>query len=208
MDKLSKYLLPTFYIGIIGVMIMCVLLVISGVKSFLVEKPNYSFSVEDVFTSDILPVIKSESNQIIKPYISDSVKVGTSFYDYKAGFKDQESSLIYYKGSYIQNNGVDYVGDDEFDVVSVLDGEVIGIEDNEVYGKILTIKHNDNLITKYCNVDNILVNVGYKVSQGEIIASSNKSIISNLESLHFEIIYKNEYINPESVYTMNVNELN
>ena len=86
--KFKKYLLPTFYIGIIGVMILCVLLVISGVKGFLVEKPNYSFSVEDVFTSDILPVIKSESNQIIKPYISDSVKVGTSFYDYKAGFKD------------------------------------------------------------------------------------------------------------------------
>ena len=208
MNKLSKFLLPTFYLGIIGVMVLCVSLVIGGVKSFLSDMPKYDFSVEDIFTSDILPVIKTENDHIIRPYMSDSVKVGTSFYNYNGEAKNQESSIIYYKGTYMQNNGVDYVCDEDFDVLAVLDGEVIGIEDNEIYGKIITIKHNDNLITTYSNVDNVLVNVGYKVSQGEIIASSNKSIISGKPTLHFEIYYKNEALDPESIYTINVSELN
>lgn len=36
MSKYSKILLPMFYIGIVAVMVLCVMLVVSGVKSFLV----------------------------------------------------------------------------------------------------------------------------------------------------------------------------
>ena len=107
----------------------------------------------------------------------------------------------------MQNTGVDYVDDEEFEIVSILDGEIIGIEDNEIYGKIITVKHGDNLITRYCNVNNVLVSVGYKVSQGEIIASSNSSVFDNNEMLHFEVIYKGNIIDPENLYSIKISEL-
>ena len=108
----------------------------------------------------------------------------------------------------MQNNGVDYVSDEEFDVVSVLEGEIIGIEDNDVYGKILTIKHNENLISVYSNIKNITAKVGYKLSQGEIIGTSNKSSLESSDKtmLHFEVYYKGNALDPENLYTMSVSD--
>ena len=209
MEKYTKYLMPTIYVGIIIIMILSVTLVVSGVKSYLQDKPDYDYTLDNVFESDIIPVVKSENNIIIRPYLNDNVKIDKYFYDYKSkDSKKQESSLIKYKNTYIQNKGVDYVCDESFDILAVLDGEVTSIEDNEIYGKVLTITHNENLKTIYSNISDILVSPGYKVSNGEIIAESNISYANNKKSLlHFEMYYKDKPIDPESVYTLSIDEL-
>lgn len=209
MNKVLKILIPSFYIGIISIMVLIVSLTISGIKSYLKEEVKYDFAIDNIFDSDTIPVSKTGSDYIVKPYILDKVKLSKDYYDYKSDNTSQENSIIYYKGTYFQNNGIDYEYDEDFDVVSILDGEVISIEDNDVYGKIIKIKHNDNFISIYSNIKDILVSVGYKVTTGEIIAKSNKSIYENDNKslLHFEIIYKDETINPETFYTLSVNEL-
>lgn len=209
MGKYNRILLISLYGLIIGVMAMCVALVVSGLKNYVLELPNYDYTVNDVFMSDIMPVSKTQSDSLIRPYISENVKVGKSFYDKSSDSKKQEESIIYYEGTYIQNKGVDYVSEEDFDVVSSLSGEVISIEDNEIYGKVLTIKHNENLKTVYSNIANVLVSVGYNVTQGELIATSTPSKLdeNNKSLLHFEVYYKNEAIDPESIYTLNVSQL-
>lgn len=209
MKNISKMFLPIIFFGIVGVMVVSVVLVISGIRSYVVEKPKYDYTINDVFMSDVMSVVGESNNSIIKPYISDNVSILRYYYDPSSDSKKQESSIIYYENSYIQNTGVDYSSLDEFDVVSILDGEVINIEDSLIYGKVLTIKHNDNLISVYSNVKDVLVSVGNTVSQGEIIATSNISKIDNdnINLLHFEIIYKNETIDPETVYSLNVSSL-
>ena len=208
MNKYSKILLPTFYIGIIAVMVLCSTLVVSGVKTYLLNRQEMKFTIDNVFDEDTTPVVKTETNIIVKPYISDSVKVGRYFYDFESDEKKQENSLILYEDTYMQNNGVDYVDNKNFDVVAILDGEIISIEDSEVYGKVVTIKHNDNLKSVYSNVDGILVTVGYKIHQGEIFAMSAKpKLQSDYESmLHFEVFYKESTIDPENMYTMSVSD--
>lgn len=208
MNKYSKILLPTFYIGIISVMVLCSTLVVSGVKTYLLNRQEMKFTIDNVFDEDTTPVVKTETNIIVKPYISDSVKVGRYFYDFESDEKKQENSLILYEDTYMQNNGVDYVDNKNFDVVAILDGEIISIEDSEVYGKVVTIKHNDNLKSVYSNVDGILVTVGYKIHQGEIFAMSAKpKLQSDYESmLHFEVFYKESAIDPENMYTMSVSD--
>ncbi|MGN1028830.1 MAG: peptidoglycan DD-metalloendopeptidase family protein [Bacilli bacterium] len=208
MNKYSKILLPTFYIGIIAVMVLCSTLVVSGVKTYLLNRQEMKFTIDNVFDEDTTPVVKTETNIIVKPYISDSVKVGRYFYDFESDEKKQENSLILYEDTYMQNNGVDYVDNKNFDVVAILDGEIISIEDSEVYGKVVTIKHNDNLKSVYSNVDGVLVTVGYKIHQGEIFAMSAKSKLqSDYESmLHFEVFYKESAIDPENMYTMSVSD--
>ncbi|MGM9875484.1 MAG: peptidoglycan DD-metalloendopeptidase family protein [Bacilli bacterium] len=208
MNKYSKILLPTFYIGIIAVMVLCSTLVVSGVKTYLLNRQEMKFTIDNVFDEDTTPVVKTETNIIVKPYISDSVKVGRYFYDFESDEKKQENSLILYEDTYMQNNGVDYVDNKNFDVVAILDGEIISIEDSEVYGKVVTIKHNDNLKSVYSNVDGVLVTVGYKIHQGEIFAMSAKpKLQSDYESmLHFEVFYKESAIDPENMYTMSVSD--
>ncbi len=209
MRKYSKFFIPAIYLGVVIVMVLSVMMVISGIKKFVNEKPNYDYTLDDFFQSDISPVMKTEPGKVIRPYLSDKVKVGKYFYDYESTSEKQEDSIIVYQNTYMQNSGVDYVNDESFEVLSVLDGEVIAIEDNEVYGKLITIKHNDNLKTVYGNVTDVLVNVGYKVSQGEIIANSKESDLDNSEKsmLHFEVYYKGSPIDPENLYTLKVSEL-
>lgn len=209
MKKYSKIIIPSIYVGVIGVMVVSCLLVVSGVKNFLNERKDYDYTLDKVFIKDTIPVSKNENNMIIKPYTNDKVKVYSYFYDFEGDTKKQLDSLIYYKNTYMQNNGVDYSNDEEFDVVSILDGEVISIEDNAIYGKVVTIKHNDNLKSIYSNVKNVLVNVGYKISQGEIFASSDTyKVDTKVKSLlHFEVYYKDNAIDPENLYTMSVSDL-
>lgn len=208
MGKYYKVLLPIFYIGIIGVMVACILLVITGIKNYVEDSNKTKFTLDSVFEDIVEPVNKTESNTIIKPFTSDKVKVGRTFYEYKSEAKKQESSLIVYENTYMQNNGVDYVCSDEFDVVSVLAGEIISIEDNDVYGKVVTIKHNENLTSVYSNIKSITAKVGYKISQGEILGVSNKSSLesSDKNMLHFEVYYKGNSIDPENLYTMSVSD--
>lgn len=209
MKKYSKIIIPSIYVGVIGVMVVSCLLVVSGVKNFLNERKDYDYTLDKVFIKDTIPVSKNENNMIIKPYTNDKVKVYSYFYDFEGDTKKQLDSLIYYENTYMQNNGVDYSNDEEFDVVSILDGEVISIEDNAIYGKVVTIKHNDNLKSVYSNVKNVLVNVGYKISQGEIFASSDTyKVDTKVKSLlHFEVYYKDNVIDPENLYTMSVSDL-
>ena len=209
MKKYSKIIIPSIYVGVIGVMVVSCLLVVSGVKNFLNERKDYDYTLDKVFIKDTIPVSKNENNMIIKPYTNDKVKVYSYFYDFEGDTKKQLDSLIYYENTYMQNNGVDYSNDEEFVVVSILDGEVISIEDNAIYGKVVTIKHNDNLKSVYSNVKNVLVNVGYKISQGEIFASSDTyKVDTKVKSLlHFEVYYKDNAIDPENLYTMSVSDL-
>lgn len=209
MKKYSKIIIPSIYVGVIGVMVVSCLLVVSGVKNFLNERKDYDYTLDKVFIKDTIPVSKNESNMIVKPYTNDKVKVYSYFYDFEGDSKKQLDSLIYYENTYMQNNGVDYSNDEDFDVVSILDGEIISIEDNAIYGKVVTIKHNDNLKSVYSNVKNVLVNVGYKISQGEIFASSDAyKVDTKVKSLlHFEIYYKDNAIDPENLYTMSVSDL-
>ena len=208
MKTYTKLFIPFIYVGVIAFMSLITLVVVNGINSYLKENVDYKYTLDGVFEDDVVPVIKTETDSIVRPYIESNVKVSRYFYDYESNTDRQEESLIMYENIYMQNTGVDYSCEEEFDVVSVLDGEVIGIEDSELYGKILTIKHNDNLTTVYSNIDNVLVSVGYKVSQGEIIGVSAKTDISNnVSMLHFEVIHKGEYMDPENLYTLKVSEI-
>ena len=209
MGKITKYLMPMIYIGIVIIMILSVTLVVSGIKNYIDTKPDYKYTLDGVFESDISSVVKTVDSIVVKPFLEDNISVDKYFYDYNSkDSKKQENSLILFENTYIQNSGVNYTSNEDFDIISILDGEIINIEDNEIYGKVLTIKYNDNLVCKYYNVGDILSNVGYKVSQGEIIGRSLPSKFDNTKYLlHFEVYFKNKAIDPETIYNLKVEDL-
>ena len=202
----SKLIIPTIYVVVIALMLISTVMILNGINNFINEEKNYNYTLNNVFEEEIEPVVGIESTEIIRPYISEEVKIGKYFYDFESDLAKQENSIVYFENTYMQNSGVDYISDESFDVVSILEGEVLSIEQNEIFGTILTIKHNDSLMSVYSNISDVAVEVGYKVGQGEIIATSSNSMInSDFENtLHFEVYYKGEVLDPENLYTLTI----
>lgn len=84
------------------------------------------------------------------------------------------------------------------EVSSAIDGEVILATESESYGKYVKIKNGD-LVTLYAHCSELLVKVGDTVKQGDKIALSGATGKVTGPHLHFEIIYKDEYINPREI---------
>ncbi|MDP4152081.1 MAG: M23 family metallopeptidase [Bacillota bacterium] len=68
---------------------------------------------------------------------------------------------------------------------------------NKSYGNYVLIKHNDDLYTFYGHCSEVLVKKGAKVSFSTKIAKVGSTGISTGPHLHFEIRYKDKYINPQ-----------
>ena len=83
------------------------------------------------------------------------------------------------------------------------------MKDDELLGKIVEIKHNNDVISVYQSLGEVSVKKGDAVSQGQNIGKSGTSNISkDLGShLHFELIVKGQTVNPEEYYDKNISEL-
>ena len=155
-----------------------------------------------------IPVVNT-TTVIMRPYFDSSVSIGKTFYDYNGTSEEQENSIIFYEGTYMQNSGVDYVSANVFDVVSVLNGTVISIEENDLLGTIVEVRHGNNLISVYQGLSDVIVEEDMAVVQGQVIAKSGTSNINKElgNHLHFELYYNGKIANPEEYYNRNVEEL-
>ena len=207
MTKVKKMIIPSIYVFAVILIIASILLVISSINKYLTIPKDYNYAVETQF-ENILPVVETQTT-IIKPYLSEDVKIGKYFYDFEADEESQENSLIFYENTYMQNSGVDYISETAFDVVSVLDGEVISIETDPTLGNIVKVKHDKNIITVYQGIDNVSLKEGDLINQGTIIGTSGTSKINTnyTTSLHFEVYYSGELIDPENFYSLNIEDL-
>lgn len=165
-----------------------------------VEDPNFTYNILDKFT---FPVNNEKDMTIGRPYTDNNVSIVQKFYDYKASEEDQKDSLILYQDTYIQSTGISYqLGEEKFDVVAILDGEVIEVKEDALIGNSITVKHSESLVSIYQSVDEITVAKGDKVTKGMLLAKSGTSNISpDLKNhLYFELVISNNYVNPEEYY--------
>lgn len=181
------------------------LLNISEVPSNLEDDISY---VNDIILDDTLPVVSSKE-VIIKPFLDPTVNISRNFYDSNASEEEQQSSLIYYAGTYIPNSGVDYKGNESFDVVSILDGKVTKISENTLLGKVVEITHNNNIISVYQSLGEVLVVEGDNVLQGQVIGKTGEANISTElgNHLHFELIYNGKNVNPEECFGKELDQI-
>ena len=158
--------------------------------------------------SNDIPVVNT-TTVIMRPYLDSSVSIGKTFYDYAGTSEEQENSIIFYEDTYMQNSGVDYVSANVFDVVSVLNGTVISVHENNLLGTIVEIRHSNNLISVYQGLSDVIVEENMAVVQGQILAKSGTSNINKElgNHLHFELYYNGKIVNPEEYYNRNVDEL-
>ena len=155
-----------------------------------------------------IPVVSTPSI-IVRPYLNNDVKLVKSFYDYMADSESQERSIILFEDTYMQNSGVDYANSDIFDVISVLDGNVISVKEDNLLVITVQMRHSNDLISVYQSLSDVTIKEGDDVVQGQVVAKSGTSNINKDlgNHLHFELYYKGSIVNPEEYYNKDINEL-
>lgn len=194
---------------------LLVLFVITTIVYFTSRVDNYYKNIDlDNITyvsngilNRSIPIINIADT--IKMPVADNIKIVRYFYDSAATQEEKEKAILYYEGTYMPNTGIDYANDVTFDVLAVYDGTIVDIEEDELLGKTVKIRHNNELISVYQGIDNIEVKEGDMVFTGSKIATSGKSKINNElgESMHFEIYKSGNYINPLTVINKKLGDI-
>jgi len=203
--KLKPYVLPSIYVIIIMVFAISSMTMFEDVP----KKEEDVTYVSSVILSNDTPVVATDEVLIIRPYNDAEVKIGKKFYDYESDEENQKNSIVYYENTYMQNSGIDYIKMDSFDVISILDGTVISVNNSELLGNTIEIKHDNNLISVYQSLDAITVKEGDSVKQGQVLGKSGLSKINEElgKHLHFELFKEGQVVNPEKYYNKNIKDV-
>ena len=204
--KLKWFVKPILYGTTLSILLLSIALLNFKEKN-MNDFKDFVF-VNKSIIKDALPVLK-EDDIIIKPFQSDNINIYKKFYDKDSSLEEKIKSIIYYKDTYIQNSGIIYSSDKDFDVVSILDGKVTNIKEDKTLGNVVEITYMNNLIANYSGLKDIKVKEGQNINQNEIIGKSSKiNIDQDLNnSLLFEIIKDGKYQNPELFFDKKINEL-
>lgn len=214
--KLKKFVVPVMYVASIAMLVGSVYVIEKLVNNAVFENDGVE-EVEEVILNDDynidygvsdVPVVNTDV-VISRPYTNGNIKIVKNYYDYQGDASGQENSIVYYGNTYMQNSGVDYGMDSEFEVVSILDGTVIDVVDDDIMGKTIKIKHSNDLISVYQSMGSVDVEKDSVVTQGMIIGKSGEANVSSElgNHLHFELYYQGSVVNPENYYDKLLSEL-
>lgn len=214
--KLKPFVVPMMYALSIAMLVASVYVIERVVNNAVFESKKEDEVKEVIYREDTdweeivndVPVVNEEV-RIMRPYINEGVKVVKDYYDYKADSASQENSIVYYGNTYMQNSGVDYGMNGEFEVVSIMDGDVVEVIDDEIMGKTVKIKHSNDLISVYQSMGSVDVKKDDKVTQGMVIGKSGEANVSPElgNHLHFELYYQGSVVNPLDYYDKLIGEL-
>lgn len=210
-QKLKKLAILTIYfLSVIafGLSIYFIQILFSNIV-FKTNDNNLKYVDKEILNESYsIPVI-GNIETLIRPYLDTDITIAKSYYDYKSDATNQENAIIYYENTYMQNSGVDYSKSTSFDVVSILDGTVINVKEDNILGTTVEIRHNNELISIYQSLSNVTVKKDDTVLQGQIIGKSGTNNINKelKEHLHFELYYKGMVVNPEEYFGKKLQEL-
>ena len=189
--KLKSFVFPVLYISLI----FTVIVGLYFTSKVLKQSDNNSLKdityVSKTILDNTIPVI-SVDDTISNPYTDDNVKIARYFYNLEDDMDRQKESIVYYNDTYMQSSGIDYTSENSFDVISILEGVVIDIKEDELLGKIVEIKHTNELVSSYAGLSEINVSKGENITKDMKIGKSGSNKINESlgNHLHFEV-YKN-----------------
>lgn len=195
--KLRPYVLPTLMIiAIFGIIFGTAIL-----QNSLKEKNDITDDPTSYVSDTILEeeeAVINQTTKMINPYTDTNVKIGKSYYDYKADASTQEKSIIYHDNTYLQNSGTDFINENVFDVVAVLDGNVTDVKEDDTLGKVIEIKHDNGYVSIYQSLSEVSVKKGDMITQGQVIGKSGTNELDKDmgNHLHFELYINGQVVDP------------
>ena len=108
-------------------------------------------------------------------------------------------------GTSKMHNGVDFSCDTGNPVYSTGDGTVTVVEsDFYGYGNHIEVDHGFGYVSRYSHLSDMFAYVGQKVRRGDCIALSGKSGRVTGPHLHYEVMYRNEFVNPAGYMDLDI----
>ena len=189
----SRYLYALVALFVLVPLITLGMSISSELKEDKVEPDHTTREV----IKDSLPVV-NDNIRIIKPYLDQSVTIGKNYYDYQGEEDTQIKSIVVHDNTYTQNTGIDYISENKFDVVSILDGTVIAVKKDDEVGNSIEIKHDNGIISIYQSLSETTVKKGDTVTQGQVIGKSGTNELDKDmgNHLHFEFYVNGQVVNP------------
>jgi len=198
--KLKPFVFPVLYISLIITLVVGLYFTTNLMQQETKEVMEDITYVSNTILGDVVPVINSDI-VVSNPYQADGVKIIRYFYNIEDDVDKQKEAIIYYNNTYMPNTGLDYQSDNQFEIISILDGVVIDIKEDEILGKIIEIKHDNELVSSYSGLSEISVQKGENVTIGQKIGMSGTNKLNNSlgNNLHLEIYQNGLNIDPNQV---------
>ena len=206
--KLKPFVFPTLYVSLIITLVVGLYFTNLAVSKESVESLSDVTYVSNVILNDIVPVVSVETT-VMNPYTTGDVVIKRYYYNLEDDLDRQKESIVLYDNTYMPNTGVDYVAEEKFDVVSIMDGTVIDIKEDEMLGKIVEVNHNNNYISSYAGLSEITVQKGETIAMGTKIGVSGTSKLNESigNHLHLEIYENGVNVDPLKIIGRNLGDL-
>lgn len=196
--KLKGFVLPTLYLLITISVFTGMVFLGNGLTLSNIDY-DYGTGVLKDNVESVISENEISTSKISSPIEEGMASISIHFYSKDADEKQQQNSLIYYENTYLPNTGTFYTSDKKFNVLSVFDGRVLEINDDEFFGKYVVVEHTKNIKTYYYGLDELEVKVNDEITTGAVLGTSKKNEIQNTKnSFLLEVYYNNELINPET----------
>ena len=189
--KLKPFVFPVLYISLIFTLVLGLYFTSRMIEADSSDSLKDVTYVSSIVLGNTVPVINVDVT-VNNPYVLEGVKIARYFYNSEDDVDRQRESLVYYNNTYMPNTGVDYTAEENFEVVSILDGTVIDIKEDELLGKIVEVRHENEFVSSYAGLSEISVQKGEAVTQGMKIGTSGTNKINESLGNHLHLeIYKN-----------------
>jgi stage II sporulation protein Q len=205
----KRWVLPAVYLVAAAGVLSAVFVMQGGDES---AAPEDSVEVTDPnYTGDMNPygedaVAVTASSEVVKMPVVDEeeVTVVGYFYDVNGSPEEQQEALVYYNNTYFPNKGMDFahVDGESFEVAAALSGTVVRAEKDSLLGYVVEISHEDGVVTHYHSLENVEVEEGATLEQGEILGRAGRNSYNADAGIHvhFEIRYDGVAVNPNDVF--------
>jgi len=108
-------------------------------------------------------------------------------------------------GTSKMHNGMDFSCNPGNPIYATGDGTVILVEsDFYGYGNHIEVDHGFGYVSRYSHLSDMFAYVGQKVRRGDCIALSGKSGRVTGPHLHYEVMYRNEFVNPAGYMDLSI----
>ncbi|SHM61715.1 M23 family metallopeptidase [Gracilibacillus kekensis] len=139
------------------------------------------------------------------------VEIVTKFYDYGADAEAQEQALISHQNKFYQSDGIAISTSDHqaFDVKASLSGQVVEVKQDPLLGNVVKMEHEQGISTYYASLDEVLVEKGTDVKQGDSIGTAGQNVLGqdNGVHVHFEVRKDGTPVNPENFVNQPIHKI-
>ena len=103
------------------------------------------------------------------------------------------------------HTGVDLVMDSGTPLYATGDGVVHTVKSEATgYGRQIVIDHGFGYKTRYAHMQEVILKVGTPVKRGDCVGLSGNTGSSTGAHLHYEVLYKNNQVNPANYYDLSM----